>query len=237
MKTIRGSHPVSQAIDWRLDGETEDPTAPLVLALHGMGMDEDVFAQLLSPLFTLPMWFLVPRGPYPVHAHGEGKVGASWYSYDGDQDRFRNELLRTESLLLNLLSSVEHAQRLQPRKRFLLGFSQGGYCGAFVAVRHAEIFSGMIISGARVKWEFLQEEMRSAGALGFRALLCHGRRDPSVSIEAAERGSQELAAAGIDVRLVKTDTGHSFGKSQTVEIRSWLDNVAFGASESKSTLR
>ena len=237
MKTTRGSHPVSHAIDWRLDNDSEDPTAPLVLALHGMGMDEDTFADLLSPLFTLPMRFLVPRGPYPVHAHGEGKVGASWYAYDGDQARFRAELLRAESLLLNLLSSVEHDQQLQPRKRFLLGFSQGGYCGAFVAVRHPEIFSGMIISGARVKWEFLQEEMRSAGALGFRALLCHGMRDPSVSVEAAERGSQELARAGVDVRLVKTDTGHSFGRSQTAEIRSWLDDAAFGASESKSSHR
>jgi len=237
MKTIRGSHPVLNTIDWRLDGASEDPTAPLLLALHGMGMNEDGFAHLLSPLFALPMWFLVPRGPYPVESHGEGKIGASWYSYDGDQDRFRAELLRTESLLLELLSAVEGAQRLRPRQRFLLGFSQGGYCGAFLAVRHPEIFSGMIISGARVKWEFLHEEMKIAGALGFRALLCHGTRDPSVSIEAAEKSSQELSRAGVDVRLVKTDSGHSFGRSQTSEIRSWLDSAAFGASESKSTHR
>src|SRR5688572_1022692 len=200
MKTFRGSHPISHAMDWRLDSDSEDPTAPLVLALHGMGMDEDFFAQLLSPLFTLPVWFLIPRGPYPVEARSEGRIGASWYAYDGDQDRFRSALLRTESILLDLLSSVETAQKLRPRKRYLLGFSQGGYCGSFIAVRHPEIFSGMIISGARVKWEFLQGEMQNAGALGFRAILCHGTQDLSVSVEGAERSAQELSRAGVDVR-------------------------------------
>ena len=237
MTTIRGSHAFSHAIDWRLDGAAEDSTAPLLLSLHGMGMDEDVFAGLLSSLLNLPMWFLIPRAPYPTEIRGEGRIGASWYAYDGDQDRFRTELLRTESYLLDLLRSVEHGQRLQPRKRFLLGFSQGGYCGAFIALRHPEIFSGMIISGARVKWEFLQEEMKIAGALGFRALLCHGTHDPAVSIKAAKRSFQELTIASVDVRLVKTDTGHSFGRSQTSEVRTWLESAAFGASERESPHR
>ncbi|HET9888801.1 MAG TPA: alpha/beta fold hydrolase [bacterium] len=234
MKTLRGSHPVFHNIDWRLDGSSEDPTSPLLLALHGMGMDEDVFARLLTPLLNMPISFLIPRGLYPMEIRGEGgegRIGASWYAYDGDQDRFRLELLRTESHLLALLASVEHGQRLKPRKRYLLGFSQGGYCGAFIALRHPEIFSGMIICGARVKWEFLHDEMKIAGALGFRALLCHGARDPAVSIDAAERSYHELTQNGVDTRLIKTDTGHSFGRTQTSEIRTWLESAAFGASE------
>jgi len=222
---------------WRLDGDPADPAAPLLLALHGMGMDEDFFAQLLAPLDSLPMRFLVPRGPYPVEVRGEGRIGASWYSYDGDQDRFRAELLRTEAIVLDLLRAVERENHLHPRKRFLLGFSQGGYCGSFIAVRHPELFSGMIVSGARVKWEFLEQEMRSAGALGFRALLCHGIRDPSVSIEAAEKSAEALGDAGIQVRLVKLDSGHSFGRTQSAEIGNWLQSLAFGASGSESAHR
>jgi predicted esterase len=95
----------------------------------------------------------------------------------------------------------------------------------------------MIICGARVKWEFLQDEMKVAGALGFRALLCHGTRDPAVSIDAAERSFQELSQSGVDARLIKTETGHSFGRTQTSEIRTWLESVAFGASERESPHR
>ncbi len=223
MSTIRGEHVVPIAMSWRMDGASDAADAPLILALHGMGMDEDSFAELLRGLSLMPLRVLIPRAPYPVEVRREGRIGGSWYAYDGDQERFRRELLRTEALLLALLRDVEEAQGLRPRARYLLGFSQGGYCGAYAAVRHPEIFRGMIICGARVKTEFLEEEMRAAPARGFRVLLCHGRRDESVSFDAAERGRVALAAAGVDVELAPFDAGHSLGRSAVEAIARWLE--------------
>ena len=97
---------------------------------------------------------------------GVGENAASWYDYDGDQDRFRTELFRTESLLLDVMGRVEAERALKPSRRVLLGFSQGGYCGAYLALRHPELFGGLIVSGARVKTEFLADEMREAAATG-----------------------------------------------------------------------
>jgi phospholipase/carboxylesterase len=226
MTTLRGEHPVELTMTWRLDGAAARPDAPLVLALHGMGMDEDKFAALVAPLFALPIRVLVPRGPFPVEVRGEGRIGASWYAYDGDQERFRRELVRTERVLLDLLRTVEAAHGLAPRPRFLLGFSQGGYCGAFLAIRHPEIFRGMVISGARVKTEFLEEDMRAAAAAGFRALLCHGRRDRAVPLEAAERGLAALRSAGIESALETFDAAHSLGSAQVASIARWIEGVA-----------
>jgi phospholipase/carboxylesterase len=227
---------------WRMDGASDDAEAPLVLALHGMGMDEDSFAGLLSGLFALPLRILTPRAPYPVEVRREGRIGASWYAYDGDQERFRRELLRTEEFLLGLLREVEESQALRPRARFLLGFSQGGYCGAYVAVRHPEVFRGMIICGARVKTEFLDAPMRAAGTLGFRALLCHGRRDESVPFEAAERSLAALVQAGVDAELAPQDAGHSLGRAAVESIARWLERQESmgsppGASGRRSTHR
>jgi phospholipase/carboxylesterase len=223
MSTIRGEHVVPIAMSWRMDGASNATDAPLIFALHGMGMDEDSFAELLRGLFLLPLRVLVPRAPYPVEVRREGRIGASWYAYDGDQERFRRELLRSEATLLALLGDVERAQGLRPRARYLLGFSQGGYCGAYAAIRHPEIFRGMIICGARVKTEFLEEETRNAAARGFRALLCHGRRDESVPFEAAERGRAALASAGVDVELVPLEAGHSLGRAAIEAISRWLE--------------
>ncbi len=222
MEPIRGTHEAVLTTTWRLDGPA-DPEAPLVFALHGMGMDEDGFAALLAPLLDGKRRILTPRAPYPVEVRGEGRIGASWYAYDGDQERFRAELLRTEALVLRLLAAVESAHELRPRRRYLLGFSQGGYCGAFLAIRHPEIFRGLVVSGARVKVEFLEGEMRAAAARGFRVLLCHGTRDSSVSLVGAERSRDALAAAGVDVRLETFDAGHSLGRAQTAAIGRWLD--------------
>jgi phospholipase/carboxylesterase len=218
---IRGEHEIRLRVPWRLDGPA-DPGLPLVLCLHGMGMDEDSFALLVQGLQRLPARLLVPRGPYPVELRGEGRIGASWYAYDGDQDRFHRELERTEGIVLGLLADVEAAQGLRPRARVLLGFSQGGYCGAYIAVRNARLFGGMIISGARVKTELLGEAMSDAAARGFAALLLHGERDASVSPDASARGRDALRDAGIDVEHHVLDAGHSLGRRQIELIREWM---------------
>jgi phospholipase/carboxylesterase len=218
---IRGEHEIRLAMPWRLDGPA-DPDLPLVVCLHGMGMDEDSFALLVQGLLQLPVRLLVPRGPYPVEVRGEGRIGASWYAYDGNQERFRRELERTERIVVGLLADVEASRELQPRFRVLLGFSQGGYCGAWIAVRNPGVFDGMVISGARVKTEILGDAMQCAAARGFGALLLHGERDASVSPDAAARGRDALRDAGIDVEHRVFDSGHSLGRRQIEAVRDWL---------------
>ena len=222
--TVRGETTIPPAVAWRLDGAPGDSAAPLVLCLHGMWMDEDFFAILLQALFDLPFRFLVPRAPFPVESRGVGRNAASWYRYDGDQEQFRSELVRTESLLLELVKRVEAEQGLAPRARVVLGFSQGGYCGSFTAVRNPDLFQGTIVSGGRVKTEVLSEEMRVAASRGFRVLLCHGRRDLAVPWEAALRSRDGLAAAGVPVDLEGFESGHSLGKRQIATIAEWLQH-------------
>lgn len=209
---------------WRLDG-AGGPRDPLVVALHGYGMDEDFFAVLLQKLFELPMRFLLPRAPHPADVGLRVANGGSWYEYDGDQDRFRRELARVEVEILELIAEVEPAQGLDPCARFLLGFSQGGYAGSWVALRNPDVFDGMIVSGARVKTEFLEPEAAAAAARGFHVLLCHGERDRSVAPDSGRRGRDALAAAGLDVELRTFDAGHSIGRSQVAAIREWLLRV------------
>lgn len=218
---LRGRQAGAPGLHWRLDG-AGGPTDPLLLALHGYGMDEDFFAVLLQKLFPQPVHVLLPRGPKPGDMGLRVAHGASWYDYDGDQTRFRRELERVEHELLAFLAEVEAEQGLAPRARYLLGFSQGGYCGAWLAVRHPERFAGMIISGARVKTEFLEDAMPAAAARGFRALLCHGERDHSVTLEAAMRSRDGLAAGGIPAELRVFDAGHSLGRKQLAVIAEWL---------------
>jgi len=104
----------------------------------------------------------------------------------------------------------------------VLGFSQGGYCGGVLALRHPQLFAGLVVSGARVKTEVLEDDIPAAAARGFRVLLCHGRRDPTVPLAAAERGRAALTAGGVAVELQSFDAGHSLGRSQVSAIASWL---------------
>jgi phospholipase/carboxylesterase len=222
MNPTRGTFPVEFELPWRLDGAATDPTAPLVLTLHGQGMSEDIFAILVQKLFALPCRFLLPRAPWPFEPGRERRIGWSWYPYDGDQGRFLRDLARTEAMLLGLLQHVETTQGLRPRTRIVLGFSQGGYCAGVLALRHPEFFGGLVVAGARVKSEVLGEEIPAAAARGFRVLLCHGRRDPYVPLGAAASSRDALAAGGVPVELHEFDSGHSLGRAQVATIAAWL---------------
>jgi phospholipase/carboxylesterase len=204
---------------FRLESGTSDPAAPLVLCLHGQGMNEDAFAAPLRRLFSLPAHFLIPRATIPMGDDG----GASWYHYDGDQGRFVRELERVEQELLRFVSEVERAHGLEPAARILFGFSQGGYAAGWVALRNPEIFRGLIVSGARVKTESLDwHDPRMAGAAGIRILLCHGRRDRLVLPEAAERSHRELAERGYSVTTQTFGGGHGIHREQIGAIATWL---------------
>jgi phospholipase/carboxylesterase len=223
-RTVRGEMQVEIPLRWRLDGPPGAAAdTPLVLALHGQTMDENRFALLLQPLFQLPCRFLIPRAPWPVDVRSEGRIGWSWYPYDGDQEHFLVELARTEAWLASLLARAEAEHGLRPRRRFLLGFSQGGYCGAVIALRHLDLFDGLVVAGARVKNEILATEMRAAAARRFPVLLLHGLRDAHVLPEAAERSRDALAAAAVPVELRTFDAGHSLGREHAAAIAAWLE--------------
>ncbi len=219
-RIIRGQHSDQFPLAWRLEAPTADPALPLVLGLHGWGMNEDLFARLLRGLLGFPCRLLLPRAPLAI----PDRSGASWYDYDGNQERFHAELLRCEETVLSLVKTVERNQELKPRSRWLLGFSQGGYCGSWIGLRNAGYFRGMAIVGARVKTEILTEEMARAADLNFEVLLCHGRQDVSVPPAAAENSLAGLEAAGLEVELQWFDAGHTMGKQPVETIAQWLEN-------------
>ena len=44
-------------MEFRLESGTSDAAAPLILCLHGQGMNEDAFASVIRRLFSLPAHF------------------------------------------------------------------------------------------------------------------------------------------------------------------------------------
>lgn len=197
---------------------------PLVLCLHGWGMDAAWFARLLHGAMDLPATFLLPDAPHPV-TRSDGPRGFSWYDYDGDAARFIEELTRLETMLLAFLTEVERNEGLAPPARALVGFSQGGYGGAYVALRNPALFRGVAVSGARIKHEALGPALSMAAAHGMEVLACHGRRDPHVQAERARASIDALQRAGLSVQWEEFDAGHSLGRTQVATIRAWLARV------------
>ncbi|MCU0725954.1 MAG: hypothetical protein MUE73_09230 [Planctomycetes bacterium] len=198
---------------------------PLVVALHGMGMSAEEFANLLSPLRSLPAILFVPEGVYPfeIKVAGQTGLGRAWYLYAGDRGAFVESMERTGRHLRALAGRITREYPVDRNRRVLLGFSQGGYLAAYEGLRDAAHWRGLAIIAARVEDELLGDALRKAS--GLSVLLQHGLKDRAVPFSKAEKSRDALLQAGIEVKFRPYDSGHHLTAEQTRDLRDWLGDL------------
>lgn len=195
-----------------------------LIALHGMGQDGSGLARHLQHLTKRGVALLIPDGPYrhEVRERDTIREGHSWYIYTGDQERFLTSMQKSEKDLLALVETVLGAEGVEGASTILLGFSQGGYMAGFIACRHPERFASCIISSARLKHEFLEDELTS-GELP-AVLLLHDENDPLTRPEPVRESFRILSEAGADVALEWHSDGHRLGDGSIKSIECWLES-------------
>lgn len=196
-----------------------------MVALHGQGMNAEEFSKILSPLRARTSILFVPEGVYPfeVRAAGHLRIGRAWYLYKGDDEGFVRSMKKAGRHLRALIDRVMEEYPVNPERVALLGFSQGGYFAGYFGIRHAALFRGLAVMGARVKHEVLGRELPRSKHL--QVLLTHGRKDRAVPIRLAEQSRDVLLEAGIDVEFRSYDCGHHVTAEQLRDLRAWLKQL------------
>jgi phospholipase/carboxylesterase len=160
--------------------------------------------------------FLFPRGPETARRTDGEPPGRAWWHLDLAEDGRNNGV--GADLSAEKPAGIEHAgqavQELLVRQGnrvsqpFILGgFSQGAMVASQVAfrsdvpLRALVLLSGTLVDEASWKANFARRK-------GLRVFIAHGRADPTLSFEAADRMQREMAAAGIDVKWFPFDGGH-----------------------------
>ncbi|MGQ0615139.1 MAG: alpha/beta hydrolase [Planctomycetaceae bacterium] len=192
------------------------PRAPLVLALHGMGMTPRSFERWLAPALDaneLSWW--IPQGILPREEPGR-RVGYAWYVFDGDQERLRRSMDEARAYLVGLTEMALRA--LQPARVAILGFSQGAYLGSYLALSRPDLYSGLVCCCGRPKSEFVADP---AGARGVKVLIQTGDEDAAVPAALVAKGVAPLRAAGLEV----TERSYAGGHRLTAEMAA--DAAAF----------
>lgn len=189
--------------------------APLVIALHGWGMNEQSFARWLRPgiehVESLSWW--IPRGILPGQVQSK-KVGYGWYVYDGaDQAALKASMSEARSYLAGLADMARRHLDCGPIT--LVGFSQGGYMASFAALTRPDLFDRLVCCSGRPKTEFV-EDLRKARTL--RVLIQTGERDESVPTALMAKGTAPLKEAGLDVTERSYDANHRLTREMAIDI-------------------
>jgi phospholipase/carboxylesterase len=198
-----------------------EPEGLLVLH-HGRGTSErDLLglADLLDPQGRLRV--VTPRAPLQL----PGSPGYHWYLVPrvGYPDRETFEAAR--AALAELHDALWEETGIGSGRTVLGGFSMGAvmsYAMALGADRPAVAgilaFSGFVptVEG----WE-----PALADRTDTRAFVSHGRRDPVIGVEFAERARELLSEGGLDLTYRESELGHQIDPAHLREAAIWLGDV------------
>jgi predicted esterase len=198
-------------------------TYPLLIGLHGAGGN----AETIAPLFKgsrvgQPFFFCVPEAPYAM-AIGR-TLNYVWFRPGSGDRRNPAALQRTlgEEYVLSVLDAVLKAYPVDPKRVFLMGFSQGGFLAYTAALKHPERFAGVIPVGT---WldpaDFTAEEMKLAAA-HTKFLILQSPEDRAVAASEARASAAFLAKYGVPHELVPYSGGHVLNAEIARRIAAWV---------------
>ena len=184
---------------------------PLVITLHGSGVDEQ------DTILTVAQK-IVGEGRMNVIVLAPKARGLSdWYVGNSGED------------VSECLTHLKKLYRIDEVKTFLDGFSMGGYGAWRLAVMNPDLFRAVIIrSGAiqpppGIKGENILDLYTSKKNLN--VLMIHGEKDEAVPVENARKMAARLKELGENYRYIEVkDAGHS-DYDKWSEIFRWLKDL------------
>lgn len=200
---------------------SRDPEGLLVLH-HGRGTDESDLlglADLLDPERRLQV--VTPRAPLQL----PGSPGYHWYLVPRVGYPDPGTFAAAREALAELHDGLWEETGIGPGRTVLGGFSMGAvmsYATALSADRPSVAgilaFSGFVptVEG----WE-----PALADRTDTRAFISHGRNDPVIGVEFAERAKALLAEGGLDVTYRESELGHQIDPAHLREASAWLGEV------------
>jgi len=185
---------------------------PLVIALHGMGGDENsYFDYYANGLFKEE----AERHGYLV-ACPKGRNPASMYIGDAERD------------VLDVMTEMMHAYRIDPDRVYLTGHSMGGFGTLSIAMNHPELFAAIApVAGGVVSPEGLPKIAR------IPQLLVHGDADRTVPVERSRTIVAAGKKLGAEVKYIEVPGGDhgSVVAPHFKDVFDWFDAHKRKASE------
>ncbi len=218
---------------------------PAVVLCHGFGAPGSdlvpLSGEVSAPAGTR---FIFPEAPFALEAAGAPPeyAGRAWWHIDmmglqlalmtGQLDtlaaRVPEGLSEARETFLEFLDALVTHHRVENEKLVIGGFSQGAMLTCDVALRDERPLAGLaLLSGSLIaEQEWLPLMRRRAG---LRLFQSHGRQDPILPFELAERLHGELRAAGIvSGPLVAFNGGHGIHPTVLSALAEFLGQTLGG---------
>jgi phospholipase/carboxylesterase len=193
--------------------------APCLLLLHGVGANE---AGLIDLALEQDSRLVVILARAPL-AFGPAQFGwfqvaftANGPAINGDQA----EVARHR--LLEFADVLPQAYRVDPRRIWIAGFSQGGIMSANAALTAPEKFAGFGIMSGRILPEIRPYVVPGNAVSQLHAFISHGARDQKLGIHFARDARTYLEGLGLSPHYREYEAGHELNQPMRDDFKKWL---------------
>lgn len=189
------------------------PGAPVILALHGTGGNEDDLVPL-ARLISADATIVSPRGNVLEHGMPRffRRLAEGVFDLPDLHARTRE--------LGEFLREAASRHGFEPSSVVALGFSNGANIAASLMLTEPETLRRGILIRAMVPFE----PEATPDLRGSSAFLSAGKADPIVPAANTERLAAVMRAAGADVELRWQLAGHALVQSDVTDARAWLES-------------
>jgi phospholipase/carboxylesterase len=186
--------------------------------MHGLGSDEeDLFG--LAPYVDPRFLVLSLRAPHLAEPFGHSWYDIDWFATPRFVDE--EQAAQSRDLVAALVPEACEELGADPARVWLMGFSQGAFLAAGIALAHPRLVRGIAgHSGGLLPR--LVPSRAPPGLAGLPVLLQHGRADDVVPLEMGHAARDGLARLGARVDFREYDVGHSISGESLEDLVRWL---------------
>lgn len=192
---------------------------PLLLLLHDVGSNErEPFA--IAPQIDPRFLVLSVRAPLP-----QGQEQFAWYDVTFTPEHpVINPAQASASLrqLLHFLDEAVAAYGADPRRVYLMGFSQGAVLCANLALTAPERVAGVVLMSGRILPEIRPLIADRSRLGGLPILVIHGLDDDVLPIHHGRAARQLLDQLEADLQYQEYPIGHEVQPQSLADALRWL---------------
>ncbi len=208
---------------------SETPTAA-VIWMHGLGADGSDFVPIVKELDLTGcpgIRFVFPSAPAIPVTINNGYVMPAWYDIlTTDLIRREDEAgLRKSQVEIEALIAQQIALGIPADKIVIAGFSQGCAMALQTGLRYPQKLAGLMCLSGYLPLSDKTAEERNAANQDTPIFQAHGRGDPVVLIDRAEKSRDLLKQLGYQVEWHEYMMPHSVCAEEVEDIGNWLRRV------------
>lgn len=203
-----------------------EPTAA-VIWLHGLGADGNDFAPIIPALNlpqSTPIRFIFPHAKVrPVTINGHFPMRAWFDILTMERGAEEDEMgIRETDALLHTLIQEQINRGIDPANILLAGFSQGGACALFTALRFPDTLAGVIALSCYLPLYKTLAAEASASNKQTPIFQTHGQQDELVPFQFGEMTRDFLLSQGYPLQWKPYAMGHEVCDEEIQDIGAFI---------------